>query len=224
MTRCERLPHMKEVRDFLREHLNETAERLNQASDGALKEALVGYVDEGKLKQLAKQNEQFREFWAKWKWLVRMQQWCPYVDEMDGAVERQADETPRHAYCIGRFTSSLVERVDEAERAARKKSKSEGEESERTWTPTLRSALRLVAAEMRKANQMVNNTENARSRKAIWDRVQKETEQRNEDDGGEGEEEETSTRERLQQLIGGKVHKTSGRRTKRQGLDVTSLN
>ena len=76
-----------------------------------------------------------------------------------------------------------------------------------------------MAAEMRKANQMVNNTANARSRKAIWDRVQKETEQRNEDDGGEGKEEETSTRERLQQLIGGKVHRTFGRRTKRQGLD-----
>ena len=98
VTRCERLPHMKKVRDFLREHLNETAERLNQASDGALEKALEGYVDEIKLKKLASQNRSFKEFWEKWKWLVMMQQWCPYVDEMEGAVDRQADESPRHAY------------------------------------------------------------------------------------------------------------------------------
>ncbi len=72
----------------------------------------------------------------------------------------------------------------------------------------MRSALRLVAAEMRKANQMVSQTANARSRKAIWDRVQRENEQRNGEDGSEEEEEEASTRERLQQLIGGKVLKT----------------
>ena len=124
------------------------AEALEQQSGNKLSAALQntwggrGYVKEETLTQL-RQNLEFRQFEEDYPWLVKMQVWCPLMDEADG-VQRSSDEKLRNVYYKGYYTETLCRAIQEAEAAAKAICEGQGI----PWRPTLLHMLQLTTDTM----------------------------------------------------------------------------